>query len=746
VKKIFFILICLLNLKAIATHIVGGEIIYDKLSGNDYRITLKLYRDCNGAELDGINLPGVPSPYLTVHTGFDSLIGVFDIGVPVLSFVPPAFNNPCIVPTKTVCIQQGIYTFTLNLPPRIGGYVITYQRCCRNGTINNIVNPGLTGSTYFTRIPGSEVVSANNSPRFKNLPPIYICRGIEFIFDHSAIDPDGDQLKYSICAPFSGNGLDGCCPALFAGPPQNTSTSCISPPANCPQNAPPPPYSNIIFLSPYSGSYPIASNPAFSIDPNTGILKGVPNMNGLWVFGICIEEYRNNQLINTHFRDFQLTVFNCSVTTVAAVPEEGFNKCRGLTVTFGNNSTSSSPFPMEFDWDFGVPNITSDTSHLPTPTYAYPDTGKYLITLVVNPGKPCTDTVKKLIYVYEKFEVDFPPSNKQCLKNNSFNFITLGQNLSPATFTWNFTPAATPSISNLQDPVNIKFTQPGDHIIRLIAQQRTCLDTVIDTISIYFPPDAKIKNLPTALCDPAHVGFSNGSSCDFPLTYLWQFSNGNTSTEYEPTQIFTPVGVYGVTLTAYDATCKDTSITSVNNVTVNPAPNAGFTFSPQVTSIFDSEITINTAASSDVLYWEYLFGDGGSSIFAYNKHIYQEYGDYLIEQFVTNKFGCSDTIRQVVKILPEFRFWIPNAFTPDENLLNDNFMPIAIGIVNYEFDIFDRWGEKLFSTKNPKQGWNGFYKGKECKEDVYVWRITFKNIVTEKDEVHYGHVSLLKNL
>jgi gliding motility-associated-like protein len=151
-------------------------------------------------------------------------------------------------------------------------------------------------------------------------------------------------------------------------------------------------------------------------------------------------------------------------------------------------------------------------------------------------------------------------------------------------------------------------------------------------------------------------------------------------------------------------------------------------------------------ASWDVISWSYLFGDGSGSLFPYEKHIYQEYGNYIIKQIVTNAFGCSDTISQLVKILPEYRFWIPNAFTPDENLLNDYFMPIAIGVINYEFEIFNKWGEKLFSTKNPKQGWNGYFKGQECKQDVYVWRITFKNVVTEKDEVHYGHVSLLKNL
>jgi gliding motility-associated-like protein len=272
-------------------------------------------------------------------------------------------------------------------------------------------------------------------------------------------------------------------------------------------------------------------------------------------------------------------------------------------------------------------------------------------------------------------------------------------------------------------------------------------NSFIDSVRVLGRPKAKINNLPTSLCDPATVAFSNGSNGDLPMSYFWQFSNGNTSKAYEPVQVFSPPGVYGATLSAFtQSICIDTSVVSVKNVTVHPSPYAGFTFSPQVTSIFDPEITINNLASWDVISWSYLFGDGSGSLFPYEKHIYQEYGNYIIKQIVTNAFGCSDTISQLVKILPEYRFWIPNAFTPDENLLNDYFMPIAIGVINYEFEIFNKWGEKLFSTKNPKQGWNGYFKGQECKQDVYVWRITFKNVVTEKDEVHYGHVSLLKNL
>ncbi len=752
-KRAFLILIFFLSLKASASHIVGGEMIYDDLGNGDYKITLKLYRDCfNGqAPFDGSNSPS--HAFITIYAGSQNLIGLYDIGDPVITTVPPAFSSPCIQVPNTTCIEQGLYTYTINLPPIAGGYDVIYQTCCRNAATNNIVNPASGGITCYAHITGSDVLATNSSPRFTQVPPIYICNGRNFVFNHSATDPDGDQLVYSLCSPY--NGASACCPSIN-GPPNQPGGNCISPPSSCPTEAPPPPYIPVMFQSPYSASYPIASSVPFSIDPNTGIFSGTPNLSGQWLFGVCVQEFRNNQLIETHFRDFQVTVINCSVAVQGVITDQGTlnsqihpgsvnPQCQGLKIDFVNQSINQSTSPV-YHWDFGVLPLTTDTSNLVSPSYTYADTGTYVVTLIVNPGKACADTVKKTMYIYPPLLINFKAPNDQCLKNNSFSFSPQGTFLPQSTFNWNFTSNATPSTSTLKNPVNIVYNQSGHYQVTLIAKQFACRDTFIDTIYVIPRPVAKINNLPAILCDPATVAFSNGSSSELPLKYYWHFSNGFNSTAYEPVQVFTPSGVYGVTLTVVtDSVCQDTSMFSITNLTVNPLPHAGFTFSPQVTSIFDPGITINNAASSDVLYWQYLFGDGTDSPYPYEYHVYQEYGDYVIKQTVTNKFGCTDELEQVVKILPEYRFWAPNAFTPDENLLNDYFMPIAIGVINYDFEIFDRWGERVFKTKNPKQGWNGVYRSQQCQEGIYAWKVTFTNVVSQQEEVHYGHVTLLRN-
>lgn len=731
-KKFCLIFLCLFVIKQLqATHIIGGEIYYDRISGDDYRVTLKVYRDCfNGqAPFDGLPLSNqsiVPAILTIYNSG--TLFGTFNLGAPVVTNIPPSLNNPCVQPPGGICVEEGVYTATITLPPATGGYELIYQRCCRNHSIINLVTPGSQGATYFTHIPGPESIQTNNSPRFNNFPPIFICNNLNFSFDHSATDPDGDQLYYSLCPPFQG--LDPSCPSL--------STS------GCATEAAPPPYLNVQYTGSYDGSNPMSASPAFTIHPLTGLLTGKPNLLGQFVVGVCVQEFRNGTLINTHYRDFQFNVVPC-IVSVSSVFADQLYKCEGSTITFTNQS-SSNIGGLTYHWDFGVPSVTSDTSSLFNPTYTYQDTGKYEVTLIANPNKPCTDTIKKTVFIYPPLQVDFPPKAKQCLKSNSFDFSAQGMYLPQATFQWDFTSVATPSSSSMKDPAGIVFSQAGVYFIKLVAKQLSCIDSFIDSIRVLPRITADINNLPVSLCDPATLGFSNGTSTQYPTSYHWEFSNGSSSNLYQPVETFSPPGVYSVTLTAIShSVCPDTSIASIHHITVTPTPIAGFKFTPTITTIFDPEIFFESTASPDVISWYYTFGNGMTSQFPAEKCFYNDYGNYLVTQYVTNQYGCRDSTTDIVKILPEFRFWIPNTFSPDDNNLNDIFKPVAIGVTDYEFQIFDRWGEKLFSTTEVSEGWRGTFKGKECKQEIYVWKISFKNVVSTKDEVHYGHVLLLRN-
>src|ERR1017187_6052362 len=141
---IILLLLTLLSLKSFATHIVGGEIFYDCLGSNNYRITLKLYRDCNPGNA-AYDDPATLFIFNNAGTFIDSLC----IPFPGSVHLPATLNNPCLTVPSNVCVEEAVYKAVVNLPSIAGGYNITYQRCCRNGTILNLINPGGVGATYM---------------------------------------------------------------------------------------------------------------------------------------------------------------------------------------------------------------------------------------------------------------------------------------------------------------------------------------------------------------------------------------------------------------------------------------------------------------------------------------------------------------------------------------------------------------------------------------------------------------------
>jgi len=709
VKHYFIFLFVFVTItNSYSTHIVGGEIYYDNLGGNQYRITLKLYRDCLNGQPNFGGL-GDGEAVLNVTNYAGEQVNQFILGVPIVTKVTATTNNPCLKAPNGICVQEGVYTKTITLPPLAGGYFLIFETCCRTNSLLNLINPGGQGSRYKAYIPGPENVLVNNSPRFNSYPSLYICNGQQINFSHTAFDPDGDSLVYSLIPSYNDSwGSD----------------------------------SLVDYKGPFSGTYPLSASPALSINSANGTIHGVPNLLGQWVVCIAVKEYRNGKLLSTHYRDFQFNVISCQLTLEAGMAGQT-KKCDGVnTVTFTNQSYSN--FGMTYLWNFGVTNSGTDTSSLQNPIYTYQDTGKYIVTLVVNPGLPCADSIKKTFYIYPKFDVQFNvPPNPQCFKTNTLNFsVTGAYDPNHAIFNSSFGSGALPSTSSLTNNA-IVYNAPGTYSIKMHGKQYACSDSLIDSLKIIARPISKINNFPVSLCDPATVAFSNGSYSDYLVNYIWQISNGTRYYTYEPTHIFTPAGNYSVNLTVLrSGACPDTVVSPAYNLTVFPSPVADFIFSPTTTTIFDPEITFVSYATGNITTIHYDFGDGYGSDFMNEKHTYQAPGNYMVYQTVTNNFDCKNMKGEEVIILPEFRFWVPNAFTPGGDGLNDIFIPVAIGIKDYKMELFDRGGQRLFTTYEIDKGWNGKFNGKPCKQDVYIWKANYTNEVTGKYTTETGHVTL----
>jgi len=157
-----------------------------------------------------------------------------------------------------------------------------------------------------------------------------------------------------------------------------------------------------------------------SIDTN-GLLTGTPNTIGQFVVGICVKEYRNGVLLSKNKRDFQFNVMDCILNSVHAELPPEIMQCRDKTINFPNNSTGA----INFFWNFGDPTTLSDTSLLVFPTYTYPDTGTYPVTLIVNKDLSCTDTAYSTVNISSNSILQgyVKQSNDSTLRNTKIYLI-----------------------------------------------------------------------------------------------------------------------------------------------------------------------------------------------------------------------------------------------------------------------------------------------------------------------------------
>ena len=719
-KCYLLVFFAVLSLKSFATHIVGGEIYYNFLGGTSYSITLKLYRDC----YTGLAPYDDPAT-IFIFDNAGNYIDSIEIAFPGSIILPSNFNNPCFISPTNICVEEAIYITTVNLPPISGGYNIVYQRCCRNNSIQNIISPGTVGSTYMTHIPDASIGANNSSPHYINFPPIFICLGAPLSFNHGAFETDGDSLYYELCDPYTG--LDESCPILG-----------FQAAVGCPPIASAPPYPFIPWLSPYNAAYPISSSPAISINAQNGSITGTPDMLGQWVLGVCVSEFRNGALLTINKRDFQFNVIECQNLPVASIPLQNLF-CSGYTVNFSQNSLNA----YSYHWDFGDPSINTDTSNILAPNWTYADSGSYSVQLIINPGTLCADTFSNTFYVYPLLAPLFTAPPGECINNNSFNFNGGGTYLGNGTINWEFGLAATPSNSNQINPSNIVFNSAGTYLVKFTVSENGCTQSITDSVTVYPKPNAAfgLSSLSGCTLNPFQIIDSSYSL--LPINYFWDFDNGTTSIIQNPIAYYSNIGDYTIKLIiTNEYGCSDTSSLQ-NPLTITKSPIAGFELSPTIATMANPEIEIidkSVFADSCQVFW----GDGTSSSNCDNTHHYSTMGTYTVIQVVKNINGCYDTAYNEIFITSDYYFWIPNAFTPNKNELNDLFKPKTRGVENYLFIIFDRWGEKIFETSDFNNGWDGSYMGKLCKSDVYVYKITFDDLMEKRSHQFIGNVTLIR--
>ncbi|SFT65847.1 gliding motility-associated C-terminal domain-containing protein [Lishizhenia tianjinensis] len=720
-KTILILSWLLISSLSFASHIVGGEIYYDNLGGNQYRVTIKLYRDCfsTGAQFDN------PLP-LTIFDGNGTMVLNVDVPFPGSQVLPLQFSNPCINPPTNVCVEEAIYQKVITLPTNINGFTLSYQRCCRGPNVVNLLVPDDTGLTLTTEIPAPPLGAlVNSSPRFNNFPPLVVCNNDELIFDHAATDPDGDSLVYELCTPFHGG----------------TSAMPVVNPASA------PPYTPVNWSGGFSATQPFGGNSPINLDPVTGLLTASPQNLGLYAVGVCVYEYRNGVQIGVTRRDFLFKVINCDISLESIITEQvntpGFvSFCDGLTFTFDNQSYGGS----NYEWDFGVAGTTSDQSTNFEPTFTFPAEGMYQVTLIVNPGWACSDTTVETFYFYEEITNTFDQPDSMCITGNLYDFEGEGQYSGMGTqYLWTFDGHANVDSVQTEDVTGVVFDTSGFIPITFHIEENGCTSSYIDSVFIFMEPTINFYIDPALHCAPAQVLFQDSSDADAPITYLWTFGDGQSSTHQNPIHVYDNPGLYDVSLNikVTEGCMVDTTLTKPAFIDVKPSPNSAFFVTPTVTDIFHNTFTFEDLSHEGVEHY-YYFNDSVFTSDRFTTHIYQEGGYHRPYQLLINEWGCRDSSYISVYIYPLTTIYAPNAFTPNGSGVNDVFKIVIYDISEFSLEIYNRWGELIHESFDKNVGWDGKnLQGEMVKDGTYIWKIKFTNSEGVREE-QLGHVNVLK--
>lgn len=463
-----------------------------------------------------------------------------------------------------------------------------------------------------------------------------------------------------------------------------------------------------------------------------------------------------HQYYTSGFYDVSLTVISdngCvdSVTKTIEVydtPDINFvfsNVCDKDTVFFSNTTPDSLLLSL---WDFGD-GSPIDTSM--TATHVYPASGLYTATLMVTDYRGCSETMTHDVTIFPNPEAAFEFQNTCHGLPVPFNDLSTSDTSSfISQWLWDFGDGS--PVSNNPSPTH-QYSDSGSYDVTLwVTTDKGCSDSISKKVTIY-PQPSPMFEADREGCSEFCTVFHDLSDTSLTSIVEWEWDFGNPSfvdlqNPQKPLVCFENKGqnpiYYNVTLTVTSDKNCTASLTKPNYITVFPLPKASFLHYPKQTSIADPIVhftDISTGAES----WYWNFNDNTPINTLQNpSHIFQDTGHFEVVLTVENSYGCIDSTINSVIIRPDWTLFIPNAFSPNGDGINDIFAPKGHGIIDYEMMIFSRWGKMIFRTTAIEKGWDGRVQNsrKMCPQGVYIYKI---NIISSNNEKksYVGFVTLI---
>jgi len=408
--------------------------------------------------------------------------------------------------------------------------------------------------------------------------------------------------------------------------------------------------------------------------------------------------------------------------------------CKDSTGNLIAGATGGTP-PYKYAWSSG------STSGIATITA----TGTNNYSVIVTDANGCTASADIILQYGPSFAVEIDGKKSVCVGAST----TLCANAI----------GAIDGVSYLWQPVNTTnnciTVVPTGSSMYTVTVVDGCGSTTTAALSVSANPSPAISMYADfdQGCAPLCIQFRNYTTISQGgiRQYVWTFGNGDTSSAKNPIYCYPSNGEYNITLTAISDSGCSATLDKINMITVYSKPNASFTYAPQPVTILNPTVqfTDNSSDIYGIAFRWWSFGDGESlspqTSIINPVYTYQDTGFYCPQLVVENNKGCIDTATNCIFISPLYTLYIPSAFSPNEDGVNDIFAAKGTYIKSFEMYVFDRWGMQLFHSTDINKGWDGTLHGNGVisQEDSYVYIITATDWNNTQHN-YTGEVTLLK--
>lgn len=394
------------------------------------------------------------------------------------------------------------------------------------------------------------------------------------------------------------------------------------------------------------------------------------------------------------------------------------------TICIGDSTVLNAGGGATYQW---IPSTGISGGNTSSPT-VFPNQST-VYSVIVTDTSGCIDTQSVYIHVMPMITADMTIQFDPCVVPVNISFLNNSTN--GVSYFWDFGNGLT---STQPDDQSL-FTSPGDYSVMLIAtDSSTCniSDTAYYDFQVFAPPTLSVTGTDTICSNQTGQLFVSGAE-----SYTWFPSIGmddpNSSSPLVGPDATITYGVIGIDTNG----CADTAF-----ISVDVFPAAYIDAGPDlIVDIGDTPILNPTVpGSGGTFYW--VPGTGLSCDSCLNPVATPDENTWYYLHY-TDIYGCNYIDSMYIIVSPSV--FIPNAFTPNGDDHNNIFQPVVRNLQTYEFWIFDRWGQIVFHSTNPAEGWNGTHNNVMCPIDVYVWKIRYSDYI-EPDiyREKYGHVTLIK--